>query len=236
MDTGIYILYWDIDRPYIGQTTNFNTRKLRHFNEIRKGTHCNYKILNEYEKYKTLPNIELISKCSTEDLDWLEEFFIQDFNSIKDGLNIISGGYSVGKGINNSCSKYTEDQLILVFNLLSDINNSYKYISDISGVALTTVKKIGQGTQHTWLHSKFPEIHNKIKSISSKDRFSISSSAAAKGVIYRKIKSPDGTIYSVTNTLKFSKEHNLPNGNLCLVLAGKRNSVLGWYGIDDANK
>lgn len=232
-NTGIYILYWDINKPYIGQTTQFNTRKLKHLNEIRKGTHCNYKILEEYKKYNSEPTIDLMCKCTVNELNEYEEFFIKDFDSISNGLNIISGGYSVGKGINNPSSKYSEDQLLKVFNMLSEVTNSYKHIALTTGVALSTVKKIGQGVQHTWLQSRLPEIYSKILAISYKDRFSNSSSAGAKNIEYRKIRSPDGKTYTVTNTLKFSKEHNLPNGNLCLVLSGKRKSVLGWYGIND---
>lgn len=63
-------------------------------------------------------------------------------------------------------------------------------------------------------------------------RNSISRSAKKQGKEYRRIKSPEGTIYSVTNTLHFSNAHNLPNANLCSVLLGKRKSVNGWVGID----
>lgn len=63
-------------------------------------------------------------------------------------------------------------------------------------------------------------------------RNSISRSAKKQCKEYRRIKSPDGIIYSVTNTLHFSNEHNLPNANLCSVLSGKRKSVKGWIGID----
>lgn len=232
MDCGIYILYWSIDRPYIGQTTQFHVRKLRHINEIRLGIHCNKKILQEYNRTGTLPEIEMLVQCLPEELNTLEEQYIQEFNSIDNGLNIISGGYSVGYGTNNSCSKYTKQQLVEVFSLLADPNNSYKYISKLTGVAETTVKKIGQGAQHTWLHSEHPEIYSKILEITSKDRYCISASAKAQGKSYRRIKAPDGTVYTVSNTAEFAREHNLPNGNLCSVLLGNRKSVKGWIGVD----
>jgi hypothetical protein len=233
MDCCIYVLYWNIDNPYIGQTVNFHTRKLRHYNEISKQTHCNYKILTEYEKYGfIMPEIDILQSCDENSLSTLEEEYINEFDSIKNGLNIISGGYSVGFGTNNSCSKYTEEQLYAVFKLLSDVSYSYKTIADTTKVALTTVKKIGQGAQHQWLHTKYPEIYEKIKLISGKERYSMSASAKAQNKKYRNIKSPEGVIYEVTNTLQFSKQHDLPNGNLCLVLKGERNSVKGWVGVD----
>jgi len=231
----IYILYWDIDYPYIGQTVNFKIRYNRHINEINNKIHCNYKILSEYEKYKCYPRIEILEKIeesNSDNLNFLEEYFIKEFNSIENGLNIISGGYSVGQGIYNSSSKYNKDQLIFAYNLLSDIKNSYKKIAEKTGISLDTIKKIGQGVQHSWLKIEFPDLYEKISNISSKDRYKNSASAANQNKLYRKIMSPEGTIYSVTNTLAFSKEHGLSNGNLCSVLLGKRKTVKGWKGID----
>jgi len=230
----IYILYWDINYPYIGQTVNFHTRYNKHINEIKQKIHCNYKILQEYEKYNALPNIEILFriKNSKDDLNYFEELFIKEFDSIDNGLNIISGGYSVGIGTNNSASKYSKDQLKLAFELLADVNNSYKQISTITKINLDTIKKIGQGAQHLWLHEEYPKISAKVLSISSKERYKNSASAISQGKQYRKIMSPNGIIYTVTNTLEFSKQHNLPNGNLCSVLLGKRKTVNGWKGID----
>lgn len=121
VDSCIYILYWDINRPYIGQTTQFHKRCLRHLNELRKGIHCNYKIQGEYITYKTNPVIEVLQYAAIDQLDYLEEVYIKEFNSINLGLNIISGGYSVGTGINNPASKYTKDQLIKVYHLLGGL-------------------------------------------------------------------------------------------------------------------
>lgn len=228
MDCCIYILYWNIDNPYIGQTTNFTVRKNRHYNEILNGKHCNYKILEQYSLHNTLPNIDILIRCTTSELNDLEEIMIKEFNSIDKGLNIISGGYSVGKGVHNSFSKYSREQLIKAFEMLADINNSYKCISEATSISLDTIKKMGQGVQHTWLHEEFPELYQKILTISTKDRYAMSACAKSQGKKYSKIMSPTGEIFEVTNTLRFSKEHDLPNGNLCLVLSGHRNSVKGW--------
>lgn len=231
MDSCIYILYWDINKPYIGQTTNFHTRSKRHINEIKKGIHCNYKIQEQFNKFKVDPHIEVLEYCKDDELNYLEELYIIDFNSIKNGLNIISGGYSVGKGIHNHASKYSEEQLVEAYKLLSNYTNSYKHISSITGIPINTIKKIGQGVQHHWLQETYPELYEKIKD-SGKLRYKHSASAINQNKKYRNIMSPTGKVFTVLNTLEFSKEHNLPNGNLCSVLLGKRNSVKGWVGID----
>lgn len=233
MDCCIYILYWDIDNPYIGQTNrDLKIRSSSHINALKRGDHCNYKMQNIYNNLHILPTIEILCKCCEAELDYLEELYIAEFNSINMGLNIISGGYSVGKGTNNSASKYTRESLIEAFKLLADINNSFKDITSKTGVPKSTLTKINTGVQHTWLREEFPELWYTISNIDSKDRYKSSSSALKQGKAYRDIMSPEGIIYSVSNTLDFSKKHNLPNGNLCLVLQGKRRSVKGWTGID----
>lgn len=226
----IYILYWDINIPYIGQTVCLNKRVQAHYSSLIRKDHCNYKILKEYNNSKELPIVQPLIYCRTEELNSLEEQFIVEFNSINCGLNIISGGFSVGKGTHNSSSKYSEQQLIEVFKLLTDINNCYKIISEKTLVPLSTVKKIGQGVQHIWLQEEFPDLYSQILQIKNK-RYSVSASAKSQNKNYRKIVSPEGVVYEVTNTLQFSKEHNLRNGNLCQVLSGKRNSVAGWMGV-----
>jgi hypothetical protein len=231
MDTCIYILYWDIDYPYIGQSSNFTKRKNSQLAALKRNSHDNYKIQGMYNKYGN-PTIEPLTYCSIDELNNLEEQFILEFNSIDNGLNIISGGYSVGKGINNPASIYSEINLIEAFKLLSDSNNSYSYITELTGIPKDTLTKISTGVQHIWLQEKFPELFKIIMSI-SKDRYKHSASAKAQGKNYRKIMSPTGEIYTVTNTLEFSKTHNIPNGNLCSVLLGKRNSVVGWRGIKE---
>jgi len=228
----IYIMYWDIEKPYIGQTVSLIKRKSAHFNAMIRGNHVNCKIQQKYNCTSTLPNIDVLQNCPVEQLNPLEEFFIQDFDSINNGLNIISGGYSVGYGTNNSASVYTEVQLVEVLRLLGDVKNSYEYITEKTSVLKDTITKIVSGIQHIWLREKYPDLYATMKSVDTKLRYRHSACASGQGKIYRKILSPDGTIYDVLNTLQFSKEHNLPNGNLCSVLLGKRKTVKGWRGLD----
>lgn len=225
-------MYWDINYPYIGQTNrDIKIRSKAHINSMRRGDHCNYKVQNMYNKYNENPTFEILTKCNEIDLHYLEEFYIKDFDSINNGLNILSGGYSVGRGINNPASKYSKEKLLEAFRLLSDSTMPFKEITKHTGIPKDTLTKISTGVQHSWLHEEQPDLWEKIKNISTKERYTNSACAKGQGKSYLKILSPEGVIYDVTNTLEFSKEHNLPNGNLCSVLLGKRNSVKGWKGI-----
>lgn len=227
----IYIMYWSISNPYIGQTVDFRKRKRVHLSSIRNESHYNYKVLQEHTKYAKLPSIEILESASPECLNHLEEVYIEAFDSIRSGLNIISGGQSVGAGVHNPASVHAREALISCFLLLKDPFLSLVEISTLSGVPHTSVKKISQGAQHSWLHLEFPDVLFEVQK-ASYIRNSYSRSAVKLGKQYRRIQNPSGEVFSVENTLQFSKEHGLPNGNLCSVLLGKRNSVKGWIGVD----
>jgi hypothetical protein len=198
---------------------------------MRRGAHDNYKIQKQFNAESILPTVEPLCYTPSGQLNTLEEYYISEFNSIDSGLNIITGGYSVGRGVNNPASIYTRDKLILAFKLLAEPTNSYKAIYELTGVPKSTLTKISSGAQHIWLQEEFPEVFTKIQSV-GKLRYTTSSCAKGQDKKYRRIRSPDGTIYEVTNTLQFSREHGLPNGNLCSVLLGNRNTVNGWVGIE----
>ena len=228
----IYIMYWNVCCPYIGQTVHLLKRKNAHFNSLSNLKHVNYKIQNAYNTTNTFPNIEVLEYCTHDNMNPLEESYIKEFDSINNGLNIISGGYSVGYGVNNPASLYTEEQLVEVLVLLSDVNNSYKIITEKTSVGKDTITKIASGVHHLWLKEKYPVLYQNMKSVDSKLRYKQSASAGSQNKKYRKILDPNGIVHEVTNTLEFSKKYDLPNGNLCSVLLGRRNSVKGWKGID----
>ena len=178
VDCIIYIMYWDINRPYIGQTTrDIQYRYRAHINDMKRGTHCNYKIQNEFNRIQVPPSIDILCKCTLDNINYLEELYIKEFDSINKGLNIISGGYSVGAGVHNSASVYTEEALVECFKMLADINNSFKCITKHTGIPTATITKIATGVQHAWLHEKYPGLWEEIKTISHKDRYKISASA-----------------------------------------------------------
>lgn len=228
MTCGIYILYWDVSIPYIGQSINFSIRKTKHLSELRNSTHCNYKITNAYDKYKIMPNIELLEECASDSLNDLECYYIKEFDSIAHGLNIISGGYSVGLGTSNSNSKYTRDQLIDVFRLLTDVNKDYTSISNLTKVHRSTVNQIARGVQHVWLKEEFPEIFLLIEQ-NYFIRASVVQRVQNKKTVYPNVLDPNGVIHSITTNLTdFCTLHNLQDTNMYKVFKGTRMQHKGW--------
>lgn len=80
---------------YIGQTVDYNRRKATHINRLRRNAHDNPKLQNAWIKYGE-PAFDFaawefqIEKL--EELNELECQFIERFNSLKNGYNLVEGG------------------------------------------------------------------------------------------------------------------------------------------------
>lgn len=80
---------------YIGQTVDLKRRKRTHINQLRNKTHVNLKLQNAWDKYgETNFSFEnwVFYVDDLSELDKLECDFIEKFNSLKDGYNLIEGG------------------------------------------------------------------------------------------------------------------------------------------------
>lgn len=77
-------------KSYIGQTVDFNRRKRNHFNKKEGDKEC-YAIHQAFFKYgKENFSIEVIEKCSKEELDEKEKYYIKYFHShhTENGYNL----------------------------------------------------------------------------------------------------------------------------------------------------
>jgi group I intron endonuclease len=117
----IYILRNEInDFLYIGQTTNIEHRWLQYSKYQCKAQSKLYKALKTYgiDNFK-LEVLETINNCMmAEDiLNYWEKFYIKLFNTVKQGYNSQSGGYTHRKVINKDyIDKYTCLDNCIYFN------------------------------------------------------------------------------------------------------------------------
>lgn len=225
MTTGIYALYWEQepDLVYIGQSINIQKRYKNHIYNLCRNTHSNYKVLNKYIKYNTLPNLEIIEVCEVSELDVKEIYWTKEFNSIVGGLNIVEAGHSL-QGIDHPRSKYSLIEILKVFGY----NSLHKYkhltakeIAKIVGVNKSLVASIRCGDAHIWLKEKYPYIYNRMLSI---DRPAIGGTIAVSYIL----KSPEGTNTTVPNLCVFAKENKLDYSALYKVVRGERPHHKGW--------
>jgi group I intron endonuclease len=129
MTVGIYALYWEEpDLTYVGKSTDLSTRKSSNMRQLRKMQHENYKVQNTFNEFGE-PDFIVLEQCSTNVLDSREVYWVVEFNSLFNGLNINQLGTCASYGPKSSNSKYSRTQILKAFSLLYKTDKSYKEIS-----------------------------------------------------------------------------------------------------------
>lgn len=163
MTTGIYALYWEQEsQVYIGRGSCIENRFNSHRNLMLKNEHYNYKVTSMYNKYG-LPQFLILEECTENLLDTLEIFYINEFNSIDDGLNINPGGGHSGSGYSAIMSKHSKRTILKVFSLLYSTNMLLTDISSRVGVPLSLMNNILYNNQHMWLKEQYPHQYSLMK-------------------------------------------------------------------------
>lgn len=206
MTIGIYSLYWEnSDLFYIGQSSNIEARFNKHTSSLNSGTHFNYKVQHMYTLYG-LPKLFILEETSLENIDNAEAYWINEFNSLKEGLNILEGG-SMPKGYKHPNAKYSKYTVLKVFSLLYSTILPYKNIASKLKVNIGLVSSIAQGTSHLWLKEVYSEKYNTMQN-KCKERAHL---RPTTDIRYKysdlKILSKEGIIYSIENISKFCREH-----------------------------
>ena len=91
---GIYMIKNNINnKVYIGQSSDIKKRWKKHIEDLNNKNHHNYHLQSAWDKYGS-SNFEFIilEICDKSELDKKEEFYIEKYNSLKNGYNLDSGG------------------------------------------------------------------------------------------------------------------------------------------------
>lgn len=176
----------------------------------------------------------ILAECAPAELDNTELEAIQIFNSVENGFNTYSTPFDApvytGYGYGNT--KYTENDLLKVFVLLAEGSLTYKEIEKVVNIPASTISSISSKTSHLWLFEKYPDIAEVLSTVDRKNigikAVSDKLSAKAKGISYKKIQSPDGSVHSIDNVYSFARTHGLAGNHLTEVLNGHRKSHKGW--------
>ena len=83
------------NKRYVGQTTNYSRRRSEHLLKLREGKHPNIKLQNAWDKYgENKFVIEKITyeNLTKEELDDMEKYYIQYYDSKNNGYNMTLGG------------------------------------------------------------------------------------------------------------------------------------------------
>lgn len=237
MTVGIYSLYWEVpDLIYIGQSVEIENRFIRHLWELRNSTHSNYKVQNTFNIYGE-PTTNILQVCAVSDLNALEVFYTDEFDSIDTGLNIVSAGSS-SSGTEARNSKYSKNRILRIFSLLYRTALSARQISILVNVPVHIVQDIMSKRTHYWIFENYPD---KTLLMDSKTILRKTTTKAKNYDLNNRLKgkiiSPDGIVVPVINAREFARENigyfpgvtiaTIANG-ITRVLSGTRASYKKW--------
>lgn len=225
MTCGIYALYWyQTDKIYIGQSINIEGRFTTHRSLFKYG-HSNYKLKNHYNQYGP-PSYEILELANPSELNTLEIYYIDEFDSIHSGLNIATGGNSILGFTSGKCLN-SKEELITVLTLLCNPKYSVSEISKITGATTNVINSIKYERRHIWLNEEYPELVEKVRDNIAKGLYQQYAQEKRYGT-YAILTSPEGTTYTVTNSQVFAKQFNLNGGHLRAVIRGEEGQHKGW--------
>lgn len=227
--TGIYILYFENpDKCYIGQSVHIFRRITEHNRKLLSNSHYNYKLQEKFNICKTLPTVEILQECTISELSSLEELYIKEFDSIKNGYNIVES-LSGGSGYTSSRSKYTEEDILNVFFELLNPETCNVDIGKKLDLPTTLVESIAYNKRHIWVSERYPELRKEIDNIiKSKIRFKHSNNINKRNNIQHKLIDPTNREYIFSNIAEFCRLHSLNKGHVCQVLKGNEMQHKGW--------
>ena len=88
MDSGVYcILCLKSRRRYIGSAQNLTSRKSQHRSGLRRHKHGNWKLQEAYDRYGCMAFL-VLERCSPSVLFQREQFYMDLFDSVRNGFNI----------------------------------------------------------------------------------------------------------------------------------------------------
>ena len=131
MTIGIYKMEFQDGSVYIGQSNNCERRRGEHYESMLAYLHPNKKVRAAFRDHGQ-PTWAVIQECTLEELNDAEIFYIKQYNSYYQGLNLNSGG-----GVNRP------KKVRKAFNPVQEKINSEAAAAQIA-VTRATNKKLGK--------------------------------------------------------------------------------------------
>jgi group I intron endonuclease len=202
-------------KKYIGQTRNEKKRKTNHFYSS-KYTKDNNKFYNAIRKYGWENFIYgVIGEFDILDLNTRETYYIEKYNTIKEGYNTLTVGVysnsnhvSWNKGKRNLYKMSEETKKIM-----SKGRQNRKWWNN--GIEETWMEN---PPDSTWISGRLPSHFDKAK------RGAINSSLK----YLLEITSPDGKKFVTNNIREFCRENGLCRGGIGRVVKGTYDNYKGW--------
>ena len=154
---------------YIGQTINFQQRKLKHQSELRLNRHCNPHLQKAYNKYGAenfdfyiIEQVDDYSTIGERERYWIEQKGYYNIDTGRDGftptaLRNFSSSHK-SSNINKDKRKFDEQHVMWILAVTNFCDSSYRPLGKILNVTKTCISGIAKGTYY----KEFYEQYNKL--------------------------------------------------------------------------
>lgn len=126
-------------KKYIGQSINISKRKWEHYTHPSPYSKIDDALLKERDNF----NFSIIEECSADQLDDREIYWIEYYNTINNGYNLIKGG-NCYRGENNIQAKLTEQEVKAIIHLLEECKLNNQEIAEKYHIHHNTIDLINR--------------------------------------------------------------------------------------------
>jgi len=164
MTIGIYCLYFETDDGmfYVGQSVSIYNRYKAHCNALKNRKHGNILLQNLYNKYETQPSIAVVELANIENLDSLEKYWIEQFDSFYNGMNLTKGGAGEVLGEANPAALYDNAIYLDIVKQCANPDNTLVGVALALGISLNVVRNISCGRSCSFIGELIPELYQQM--------------------------------------------------------------------------
>lgn len=138
---------------YIGQTVDFTRRRNTHLNRLRNNKHDNPKLQASFNKYgedNFSWEVWTFSDITEEELDQLEIEYIDKYNSLNNGYNLVEGG-----GKPPLHKKVNDEDMLISLCIMTYYEQCGKTLEEILGYAKGTMSRLWRRIGYIKVLEKF---------------------------------------------------------------------------------
>lgn len=142
---------------YIGQTVNYEARKLKHLSCLRRGVHDNPYLQKAFDKYgESLFEFSILheEECDQDRLNELEEYYIKKYDTYENGYNCNRGGQQH----NGFESKLKQEDINIICAMLEFHKRPGTILGNYFDVSNTTIYRIDHQLSHKELSDKYKQL------------------------------------------------------------------------------
>lgn len=134
-------------KKYIGQSICISRRKYEHYHNPSSNSYIDKALALHPEEF----TFSIVEECAANELDEKEIYWIDYYDSLNNGYNMIRGG-DCYRGENNIAAKLTEAQVKDIIKLLEECKMTNKEIANQYNIHVNSIDFINRCKTWTYLH------------------------------------------------------------------------------------